>query len=105
MKTKYDNVNLPIEVFDKTIGRLTNQLWKLIPMRENNENWTKQLETIIIELTGIYEILTLNSEEFQLLSKLEGMLNRSSIPFDLYRKTVFESISLLQGMRDYDRER
>ena len=27
------------ESIDKNIGRLTNQLWKLIPMRENNENW------------------------------------------------------------------
>ena len=23
----------------KNIRRLTNQLWKLIPMRENKENW------------------------------------------------------------------
>jgi hypothetical protein len=31
----------------------------------------------------------------QLLLKLEGMLKLDSIPFDIYRKTVFESISLL----------
>ena len=34
------------------INRLTNQLWKLIPMRENNENWISQLDTVLIELIG-----------------------------------------------------
>jgi hypothetical protein len=37
-------------------NRLTNQLWKLIPMRENEENWKGQLETVILEIAGIYEI-------------------------------------------------
>jgi hypothetical protein len=27
------------ETIQSNINRLTNQLWKLIPMRENNENW------------------------------------------------------------------
>ena len=29
------------EEIDKEIIRLTNQLWKLIPMRENKEDWDK----------------------------------------------------------------
>ena len=36
--TKY-SFDFSKESIDKNIGRLTNQLWKLIPMRENNENW------------------------------------------------------------------
>jgi hypothetical protein len=28
-------------------------LWKLIPMRENNEDWEKQLNTVIIEIAGL----------------------------------------------------
>ena len=31
------------EIIQKTVRRLTNQLWKLIPMRENDEDWYKQL--------------------------------------------------------------
>jgi hypothetical protein len=27
------------EIVKKDINRLTNQIWKLIPMRENEENW------------------------------------------------------------------
>mgnify|MGYP003440027766 FL=1 len=32
------NINIPKESFQSNIDRLTNQIWKLIPMRENNEN-------------------------------------------------------------------
>jgi hypothetical protein len=31
----------PNEVINTNIKRLTNQLWKLIPMRENQEDWNK----------------------------------------------------------------
>ena len=58
-------------------------------MRENEEDWEKQLDTVIIEITGINDIL------LQLLSKLEG-LKIVETSFELYRKTVFECISLLQ---------
>jgi hypothetical protein len=74
--------------------RLTNQLWKLIPMKEHEEDWQKQLDTVIIEITGLNEILILTPKLLTLLSKLEG-LRVVEIPFSLYRKTVFESISLL----------
>ena len=40
----------------KNIRRLTNQLWKLIPMRENEEDWQKQLDTVILEFVGLNEI-------------------------------------------------
>jgi len=36
--TKYD-FSFPQESIDKNVIRLTNQIWKLIPMRENNEDW------------------------------------------------------------------
>ena len=75
--------------------RLTNQLWKLIPMRENEEDWKKQLETVILEITGINEVFVINGTLLSLLSKLEG-LRILETSFELYRKTVFESISLLQ---------
>ena len=28
----------------KDLQRLINQIWKLLPMRENNEDWQKQQE-------------------------------------------------------------
>ena len=62
----------PIDMIIATnIKRLTNQLWKLIPMRENEENWLNQLETVIIEIVGLKEIFLLTPSFLVLLSKLE----------------------------------
>ena len=80
------------------INRLTNQLWKLIPMRENSENWLGQLDIVIIELNGLNKILACENNFIVLLSKLEG-LKLVETDFYLYRKTVFEAISLLREMQ------
>lgn len=53
--TKY-NFDFRKEDIDTNIRRLTNQLWKLIPMREHGEDWPKQLDTVIIEIAGLQEI-------------------------------------------------
>lgn len=81
----------------KNIKRLTNQLWKLIPMRENEEDWQKQLNTVIIEIAGLNEIFVQNPQFLQLLSKLEG-LRVVEVDFNKYRKTIFESLELLQEL-------
>ena len=65
-------------------------------MRENNENWKKQLDTVILEIAGLNEVL-IGPQFLQLLSKLEG-LKTQEIDFELHRRTVFESISLLQEL-------
>lgn len=95
MIDKY-NIGFDAEVIKKNVQRLTNQLWKLIPMREHEEDWQKQLDTVIIEITGLNEIF-MGPVFLQLLSKLEG-LKVMEINFELYRKTIFESISLLQEL-------
>lgn len=77
------------------INRLTNQLWKLIPMRENEENWQNHLQTVIVELVGLNEIFNFDERFLILLSKLEGV-RVGDIDFFIYRKTIFESISLLR---------
>ena len=76
------------------ILRLTNQMWKLIPMWENNEDWNKQLETVIVDIAGKDEIFLHNSHFLQLLSKLEG-LRVTDIEFNIFRKTIFECINLI----------
>ena len=96
MTTKY-NFEFSQEEVNKEIIRLTNQLWKLIPMRENNEDWDKQLETVIIDIAGKDEIFLHNSQFLQLLSKLEG-LRLQDIEFSIYRKTVFECINLINEL-------
>ena len=96
MITKY-GYEFSVEEINKEIIRLTNQLWKLIPMRENNEDWNRQLETVIIDIAGKEEIFLHNSHFLQLLSKLEG-LRIMEVDFSLYRKTVFECINLINEL-------
>lgn len=96
MPTKY-GFEMPKTIINSDINRLTNQLWKLIPMRENEENWFDQLETVIAEISGLHIILNSQLDFLVLLSKLEG-LRDDQLDFRIYRKTVFETISLLRGL-------
>ncbi len=99
--TKYE-FNIDAFVLDNLLTRLTNQIWKLIPMRENKEDWVKQLDTVILEIAGLNEIFSSVPLFLQLLAKLEGLRAEEEITFDLYRKTVFESLTLIQGLKHYD---
>ena len=94
---KYDSEITSQEAFEKNVTRLTNQMWKLIPMKENDEDWEKQLNTVILEIAGLNKIFIENPQFLQLLSKLEGIKDKNP-EFNLYRKTVFESIGLLRGL-------
>lgn len=80
--------------------RLTNQIWKLIPMREHEEDWQKQLDTVIIEIAGLNEIFIFEPQFLQILSKLEGLKIVEALDFQVYRKTVFEVINLLQEFKN-----
>ena len=95
VENKYDT-KIREEDCNKNVQRLTNQLWKLIPMREHEEDWSKQLETVILEIVGLDEIF-IGPSFIQLLSKLEG-LRKEDINFEFYRKTIFECILLLRGI-------
>lgn len=97
MTDKY-NLDFPIESLTAEIKRLTNQVWKLIPMRENQENWQRQLITVIIEVTGLAEIFLSDSHLLQLLAKLEGLQSiGEELNFEDYRRTIFECTTLVQG--------
>lgn len=91
---KYD-MQVPQETLVINSNRLTNQLWKLIPMRENNENWKNHLQGLIVEISGLSELCLRQPSLISLLSKLEGLLQYET-EFALYRKIVFETISLLR---------
>ena len=53
--TKY-GFDFDSKSIDTNVRRLTNQMWKLIPMREHDEDWPKQLDTVILEIAGMNEI-------------------------------------------------
>lgn len=70
-------------------------------MKENNEDWLKQLDTVSIEIAGMNALIKSEqtSQFLQLLFKLEGLKIQQDINFEVYRKTVFETINILQGLK------
>lgn len=89
------NINFPVATREQDLKRLINQLWKLIPMRENDENWVEHLNTVLEEVSGLVEIYKTNPNGLILLSKLEGLTSEVCNDFMIYRKTVFRCIDLL----------
>ena len=100
MMNKYKN-NIPNNILHSDFLRLMNQLWKLIPMRENGENWERQLSMVTIEIAGLGELFGDYLDFTVLLSKLEGLLiEKNNVDFLDYRKTVFDSINLLKRLEN-----
>ncbi len=81
---------------DESRKRMTNQIWKLIPLWEENADWEKQLNSVIIEIAGLNEIFKGQVNFLTLLSKLEGM--RIIKHFEPYRRNVFESITMFNDL-------
>lgn len=92
--TKY-GFSFAASATDQDLKRLINQLWKLIPMRENEENWLEHLNIMVEEISGLVRIYNDKPEGLILLSKLEGLDSEVCEDFMLYRKTVFRCIDLL----------
>ena len=65
-------------------------------MREHEEDWEKQRNSVVIEIKGLSRIFLQELEYLVLLSKLEGLDNSAS--FIDYRKAIFESITLLNDL-------
>lgn len=97
LKDNFD-VSFGIESIEQNVTRLTNQIWKLIPMREHEEDWQKQLDTVNIEIAGLGVMFAAIPQFLSLRAKLEGLKEVDSV-FELYRRTVFECISLLQEIK------
>ena len=92
----YKNIEFTNAIVVKDLRRLINQIWKLLPMRENEEDWQKQLESVLTELRGLYIMFGDQLNFLILLSKLEGLYATKN--FMTYRTSIFSSISLLTEM-------
>lgn len=91
--TTYSNNQVDNRLVQTDLRRLINQIWKLLPMRENGEEWQKQLGIVLNELHGLHKLFGDQLDFLVLLSKLEGLYQTPD--FMPYRLAVFSSISLL----------
>ena len=62
-------------------------------MRENNEDWQKQLSSVLIEIKGLHEMFGDQINLLIIISKLEGLKQVENLM--IYRTTVFNVISLM----------
>lgn len=99
MNTKY-NLTVSKETVRKSIKRIINLTYKLLPTREEGGDWKKPLETIIEELVGMNDLfLDQQDKIFVIICKLQGIFNLTEKDdFQLYRRTIFECLSLLNGL-------
>lgn len=96
------NINFSQGIIRNDIKRIINQVYKLLPMREQESDWEKPLQTIIEQLVGMKRLfLGWQEQSFLILiCKLQGMFELTqSVDFSIYRRTIFECLSLLGDMK------
>lgn len=95
-----------LEINEAGIGnvltKLTNQVYKLLPTREENADWATPLRGIIVQVAGMNELLIDHqSITFLLLCRLEGLLTLTEEDdFLLYRSQIFECINLIAQLKN-----
>ena len=101
MILKYD-INIEEKTINKRIKNLINQIYKLLPNREEGVDWQKPLQTILEELAGMQRLMNCGYSDiyFPLLNKLEGLYSLiDEKDFSCYRRTVFECLGLMNKLQ------
>lgn len=99
MVTKY-NAEIDNESIAINLKRITNQVYKLLPSREEGMDWEKPLSTLLEEIAGMDRLLVGKHDIlFPLLCKLEGLfILTQEEDFFLFRRTIFECLSLINDL-------
>ena len=99
MSLKIIDITYDKKVVAEKLHRLTGQVFRLLPAREEGEDWIKPLETIIIELAGLFNLIDDLQTGLTVISKLEGLRQQGTdVEFPLYRRTIFECCTLLSTL-------
>lgn len=101
MILKY-SINIDNNVISNRLQILINQIYKLLPIRQEGEDWYKPLQTILEELAGMQRLMNCGYSEifFPLLNKLEGLYSLvEDNDFLCYRRTIFECLGLMNELQ------
>lgn len=100
MVLKYD-IKIKDEVILKKFSILINQVYKLLPIRQEGGDWRKLLQSILEESAGMQRLMLNESVFFALLVKLQGLFSLTEKKdFLCYRKTIFECLNLIEKLRE-----
>ena len=99
METRY-GIELDNQAIITNLKRITNQIYKLLPSREEGADWEKPLSTLLEELAGMDRLLIGQHDTlFSLMCKMEGLFVLSGPEdFPLFRRTIFECLGLINEM-------
>ena len=96
METVYGQ--LPNSMIADNISDLINQVFKLLPFKENNdERLESHFENILFRISGMARILETFPEWITVISILE--MARTESDFKLYRKSILDSCSILKTIQ------
>ena len=99
MILKYD-VEIQDEAIIKNIDRIPNQIYKLLPSRDECGDWKTTLQNLILEIVGMDKMFLDHTDLFPLLCKLEALLTLDQEDdFFMFRKTIFECLGLMNGLK------
>ena len=101
MILKY-NIDIEEQTIHNRLQNLINQIYKLLPSREEGADWEKPLQTVLEELAGMQRLMNCGYSEifFPLLNKLEGLYSLvEDDDFFCYRRTIFECLGLMNDLQ------
>ena len=99
MVLKYD-LEFDKEAVITNINRITNQIYKLLPLREEGKDWEAPLQNLILEIVGMNILWIDQVELFSLLCKMESLLTLTEEKdFFAFRRLIFECLSLMSGIK------
>ena len=96
METKY-GMRVEKVDFELYLITLKNNIYKLLPLKEEHLDWSKYLNTVIVEVSGLNELFDNQPQLISLLAKLEGLYRLED--FMLYRRTIFECLNIVEDLR------
>lgn len=100
MITKY-SFEIDNEIIKSNFNRITNQIFKLLPLREEGGDWISPLQNLILEIAGMNNLFSNQLDLLALLSKMEGLLLLTKEDdFILFRKNIFECLSILTKVKE-----
>ena len=99
MGFKY-RIDFDADAIIKNIDRITDRIFKLLPSREEGEDWEAPLQNLILEVTGMKCLWIDQPKLFSLLCKLEALQTLTEDEdFLIFRKLIFECLGILSQIK------
>lgn len=99
MVLKY-NIEIDNNAVKENIDRIINQIFKLLPSREEGGDWQAPLQNLILEVGGMNSLLSDHTILFSLLCKMEALtILTEEEDYLAFRKLIFECLGLLKQLK------